>query len=78
MFGSCRKLATSIRGALDIQKLTVDSQRGLILVRDRVTKVRLAQKLLQDLLRPRAQVSVDVDDDDHRCLVIAELRVVTA
>jgi len=56
-----QELATSIRGALDIQKLTVDSQRGLILVRDRVTKVRLAQKILQDLLRPRAQVAVDVD-----------------
>ncbi|HUA21366.1 MAG TPA: type II and III secretion system protein [Bryobacteraceae bacterium] len=54
-------LATSIRGVLDIRKLTVDTGRGLILVRDRVTKVRLAQKLLQDLLRPRAQVAIDID-----------------
>jgi type II secretory pathway component GspD/PulD (secretin) len=39
----------------------VDTQRHLILVRDRVTKVRLAEKLLQDLLRPRAQVAIEVE-----------------
>jgi len=33
----------------------------LILIRDKVSKVRLAEKLLQDLLRPRAQVSIEVE-----------------
>ena len=56
-----QEVATSVRGTLDIQKLMVDTQRHLILVRDRVTKVRLAQKLLEDLLRPRAQVAIQVE-----------------
>ena len=33
----------------------------MILIRDTVTKVRLAQKLFEDLLRPRAQVAIDVE-----------------
>jgi len=56
-----QEIATSVRGALDIQRLLVDNQRKLILVRGGVTKVRLAQKLFEDLMRPRAQVAVDVE-----------------
>lgn len=56
-----QELATAIRGVLDSQKLTVDTTRHLILIRDKVTKVRLAEKLLADLLRPRAQVAIDVE-----------------
>ncbi len=56
-----QEVATGVRGTLDMQKVQVDTQRHLILMRDRVTKVRLAEKILEDLLRPRAQVAVDVD-----------------
>ena len=56
-----QEVATSIRGVLDSQKLMVDPTQHLILIRDKVAKVRLAQKLLQDLLRPRAQVTIDVE-----------------
>jgi len=56
-----QELTVGVRGVLDIQKLMVDSQRRLILVRDRVVKVRLAEKLLQDLMRPRPQVAVEVE-----------------
>jgi general secretion pathway protein D len=56
-----QEVATSVRGTLDIQKLMVDTQRHLILIRDRVAKVRLAQKLLEDLMRPRAQVAIEVE-----------------
>ncbi len=56
-----QEVATGIRGALDSQKLMVDTTRRLILIRDRVTKVRLAQKLLTDLLRPRAQVTIEIE-----------------
>lgn len=56
-----QEVATAVRGALDSQKVTVDPVRHLILIRDGVTKVRLAQKLLEDLLRPRAQVSIEVE-----------------
>jgi general secretion pathway protein D len=56
-----QEVATSVRGTLDIQKLMVDTQRHLILIRDRIAKVRLAQKLLEDLMRPRAQVAIEVE-----------------
>jgi general secretion pathway protein D len=56
-----QEVATAIRGVLDSQKLTVDATRRLILFRDKVGKVRLALKLLADLLRPRAQVTIDVE-----------------
>ena len=56
-----QEITTGVRGTLDMQKLMVDTQRHLILVRDRVTKVRLAEKILQDLLRPRSQVAVEVE-----------------
>lgn len=56
-----QEVATGIRGALDSPKLTVDQTRRLILIRDTVTKVRLAEKLLRDLLRPRPQVTVEVE-----------------
>jgi general secretion pathway protein D len=56
-----QEVATSIRGVLDSQKLMVDTTRRLILIRDKVTKVRLAEMLLADLMRPRAQVTIDVE-----------------
>ncbi len=56
-----QEVATAIRGALDSQKIMVDTASHLILIRDKVSKVRLAEKLLQDLLRPRAQVSIEVE-----------------
>jgi general secretion pathway protein D len=55
-----QELATSVRGVLDIQRLMVDNARKLIIVRDRVAKVRLAEKIIEDLLRSRAQVAVEV------------------
>jgi general secretion pathway protein D len=56
-----QEIATSIRGVMGSQKLMVDTTRHLILIRDQVSKVRLAQKLIEDLLRPRAQVSIDIE-----------------
>ena len=56
-----QEISTGVRGTLDMTRLMVDTQRHLILIRDRVTKVRLAQKLFQDLLRPRAQVAIEVE-----------------
>lgn len=56
-----QELGNAIRGALDIRRLTVDQAQHLILVRDAVTKVRLARKLLTDLLRPRPQVMVEIE-----------------
>jgi type II secretory pathway component GspD/PulD (secretin) len=56
-----QEVATAVRGTLDMQKVQVDTQQHLILIRDRLTKVRLAEKIIEDLLRPHAQVAIDVD-----------------
>jgi general secretion pathway protein D len=56
-----QEIATGVRGALDSRRITVDPVRHLILIRDSVPKVRLAEKLIRDLLRPRAQVEIEVD-----------------
>ncbi len=56
-----QEITVGVRGLLDMQKLMIDSQRHLILIRDRVTKVRLAQKLFEDLMRPRPQVAIEVE-----------------
>lgn len=56
-----QEVATGVRGTLDLKRLVVDTQRHLILIRDDVTKVRLAQKVLEDLMRPRGQVAIDVE-----------------
>lgn len=56
-----QEIVTSVRGLLDISKLVVDTQKHLILMRDRIAKVRQAQKVLNDLLRPRAQVAIEVE-----------------
>ena len=69
-----QEIATSVRGVLDMQRLMVDNQRKLILMRDRVPKVRLAEKVLQDLLRSRAQVEVEVRTHHHGFVLFAELR----
>ena len=56
-----QEVATGVRGTLDMQKMMVDTQRHLILVKDRATKVLLAKKIFQDLMRPHAQVAIDVE-----------------
>jgi general secretion pathway protein D len=56
-----QEITVGVRGLLDMQKLMIDSQRHLILIKDRVTKVRLAQKLFEDLLRARPQVAIEVE-----------------
>ncbi|HTC88439.1 MAG TPA: type II and III secretion system protein [Bryobacteraceae bacterium] len=56
-----QELGTIIRGVLDAQKVSVDTTQRLILIRDKITKVRLAEKLVADFTRPRAQVIIDVE-----------------
>jgi len=55
-----QEIATGVRGALEIQRLMVDTQRRMILIRDRVWKVRAAQILIHDMMQARAQVSIEI------------------
>ncbi len=56
-----QEVATAIRGVLDIHGLMVDTQRRLVVMRDRVWKVRAAEMLFHDLMRARPQVAIDID-----------------
>ena len=56
-----QEIATAVRGTLDIQKLMVDSQRRLVLIRDRASKVIMAEKLFHDLMQPKPQIAVEVE-----------------
>ena len=66
-----QEIATAVRGTLDIQRLQVDFQRRLVLIRDRVSHVRMAEKLIADLMQAKAQVAVEVElisTDDNSAL----------
>ncbi|MBV9781731.1 MAG: hypothetical protein JOY62_17345 [Acidobacteriaceae bacterium] len=52
--------ANAVRGALNLRSMAFDSETREIVVRDRVSKARVARSLLQALVLPRAQVSIEV------------------
>ena len=56
-----QELARGVQQTMDILKLAVDPNRRLVLLKDRVSKVRPAQMLFEQLERQRAQVMVEVD-----------------
>jgi general secretion pathway protein D len=52
--------ANAVRGVLGLRSFGWDSFNRTVLVRDRATRARLAQSLLEALLLPKAQVSLEV------------------
>jgi general secretion pathway protein D len=52
--------ANAARGALRLKTLSWDSTAKTIVIRDRITKAHVAQSLLESLLLPRAQLSLEV------------------
>ena len=56
-----QELAQSVQQAMEIQKLVVDSTRRMVLMRDRVAKVRPAQALFEQMLHRRPEVFVEVE-----------------
>ncbi len=55
-----QELARAVQQAMDITKLSVDANRRMVLIKDRISKVRPAQALFQQLARGRAQVAVQM------------------
>ncbi len=55
-----QELARAVQQAMDITKLSVDANRQMVLIKDRISKVRPAQALFEQLARGRAQVSVQM------------------
>jgi type II secretory pathway component GspD/PulD (secretin) len=52
--------ANAVRGVMNLRTLAWDSVNRIVVVRDRVTRARAARALLEALLLPRAQVSLEV------------------
>lgn len=52
--------ANAVRGALNIRAMAFDVGSRMVIVRDRVSRARIARSLLEALLLPRAQVSIEV------------------
>lgn len=56
-----QELARAVQQAMALVRLTLDSQRRIVLMRDRISKVRPAQALFEQLLRHRAMVAIEVE-----------------
>ncbi len=54
------EIAAAIRGVTDIRRLYTCAAQNAIIVRGTVDQVELAEKLIQDMDKPRAEVVVDV------------------
>ncbi len=52
--------ANAIRGAVSLKTIAWDSAARTVVIRDRVTRARIAASLLEALLLPKAQLSIDV------------------
>ena len=56
-----QELGRAVQQAMEITKIGFDSQQRMILLRDRVSKVRPAELLFHQLLRRRAEVVVEIE-----------------
>lgn len=56
-----QELARSVQQVMEIQRFAIDSVHRVAIMRDRVSKVRPAQMLFQELLYARCQVSIEVE-----------------
>lgn len=57
---AAQEMARAIQQTMDIVKFAVDGNRHMVLIRDRISKVRPAQVLFEQLARARGQVVVDL------------------
>ncbi len=56
-----QEVGRAVQQAMDIQKLAVDSTRRMVLIRDRISKVRPAQILFEQLAESRPQVMIEME-----------------
>jgi general secretion pathway protein D len=54
-------MITAVQQAMAIEKASWDTQQNVVIFRDRISKVLPARALLEELLRPRSQVMVDLE-----------------
>jgi hypothetical protein len=56
-----QEVARAVQSAMDITKIGIDTNRRVVLFRDRVSRLRPAVLLFEQLLPHRAQVTIDVE-----------------
>jgi type II secretory pathway component GspD/PulD (secretin) len=56
-----QEMARAVQQALQIVRVMVDTTRRIVLLRDRVSRIGPAQELFRQLLRPRAEVAIEVE-----------------
>ncbi|GIU80396.1 MAG: hypothetical protein KatS3mg005_3634 [Bryobacteraceae bacterium] len=56
-----QEVARAVQSAMDITKIGIDTNRRVVLFRDRVSKLRPAVALFEQLLGHKAQVTIDVE-----------------
>jgi type II secretory pathway component GspD/PulD (secretin) len=55
-----QELARAVQQSLDITKLSIDTARRIVVIRDRISKVRPAQLIFEQLGAGRPQVAIEV------------------
>lgn len=56
-----QEVGRAVQQAMEIQRLAVDANRHMVLIKDRISKVRPAQALFEQLAHTRPQVIIDLD-----------------
>jgi len=56
-----QEISQAVQQSMEIQRLVLDSGRQMVLIRDRVSKVRPAQQLFEEILRRRPEVVVEAE-----------------
>jgi general secretion pathway protein D len=56
-----QELGRTVQQVMEIQRFAIDSTQRIVIMRDRVSKVRPAQMLFEQLLYGRAQVALEVE-----------------
>jgi hypothetical protein len=54
-------LITAVQQTMSIQKVSWDTQKNVVVMRDTISKVLPARALFEDLLYPRAQVAIEIE-----------------
>jgi hypothetical protein len=56
-----QELARAIQQVMELQKFAVDSTRRLVMIRDRISKVRPAQMIFEQMLWDKAEVAIEME-----------------
>lgn len=58
---AAQELARAVQQTMEIQRFAIDGGRRLVLIKDKVSKVRAAQEIYQQLLTHRSQVMLEIE-----------------